>query len=292
MYFITNKEGFVIAASSKFISKLGSRDICSLSSILNDKLINFKEENNLSINGFDNSFRYTKSTLHSAFGELELYNLQENDIQTNIDDENIEYLKKIKEGAIVKEDNEYSIPDIPILKHEKETDNEKDNILKEIEDIEVTNITIKSDLNKIDEVDIKDKNDSYKESIAKIYPNSSTIEIKEDTHSEKIEEIHNTESEKLDTNSKELELKIPEIPKEAIEESYQTVKIETKDQKEEKTSLVIKEYLSDQIDNNNKEDNLSDIKITKKSIVDSEESELNSEKKKKGLFNRNIFSWG
>jgi HPt (histidine-containing phosphotransfer) domain-containing protein len=301
MYFITNKEGLIIAASSEFISKVGSRDVCSLSSMLSDKLINFKEDNILAINNCG-EFGYTKTDIYSAFGDLQLYRLLEKSKKALVeDDESIEYLKKIKEGSIVKEDNEYSVPDIAAIKDSKESaelPQERSNIIKEIEGIDVA--TPQNDT-KIDEIanikEIEDSNNQFKETIAKIDPSDPTAEI------EKIESIKPKETDapkeskqEIDVEAKEpLELKIPEIPEEAIKESYQTVKIDIKDDDEE-VSFVPKEYTSTQTQESI-EPAISEAKVTKEDIVDTTKDNIAQEKektqkKKKGLFSSGLFPWG
>jgi len=78
MYFLTNKEGLVIAASNNFLSALGSRDVCSISNVFNNKLITLDEDSKkLEISNKDLVFNYSKAAMYSAFGELTIYNLSE-----------------------------------------------------------------------------------------------------------------------------------------------------------------------------------------------------------------------
>ena len=115
MYFLTNKEGFIIAASNDFLSAIGSREICSISSMLHNQLI-VVEDDKLEIPNKSLKYDCSISSMYSAFGELKLYTLKE----IKEEDESIAYLRQIKSGKITKEDNEYSIPDIPILHKSKE----------------------------------------------------------------------------------------------------------------------------------------------------------------------------
>ncbi len=115
MYFLTNKEGYIIAASNDFLSTIGSREICSISSMLHNQLI-VVEDNKLKIPNKSLKYDCSISSMYSALGELKLYSLKE----IKEEDESIAYLKQIKSGKIAKEDNEYAIPDIPILHKSKE----------------------------------------------------------------------------------------------------------------------------------------------------------------------------
>jgi len=253
MYFITNNEGLIIAASSEFMSKVGSRDVCSLSNMLSDKLIDLKDDNELSIKNSDVEFSYTKTIVHSAFGDLELYRLLEKNRQTieAENDESIAYLKKIKEGSIVKEDNEYSVPNIPTLEEDK---NRSDNdVIKEIEE----------------------SNISYKESIAKIDPEDRTLEIE---RTNELEPQENT-------------IKIPEIPKEAIEES-----LNKKPESNTDTQINIdnlepeKAEVKDILSVIDTDDNKESTETTH--IVEEKTAEDSKKEKKQGLFSSNLFPWG
>ena len=120
MYFLTNKEDYIVAASSDFLTAIGSREICSISAMLQNQLITLDELNNkLNISNKDLEYDYKLSTMHSAFGNLNLYTLTAPVSNTQVDeDENIAYLKKIQEGTIEKKDNEYAIPTISTLQKE------------------------------------------------------------------------------------------------------------------------------------------------------------------------------
>jgi len=261
MYFITNNEDLIIAASSEFMSKVGSRDVCSLSNMLSDKLIDLKDDNELSIKNSNVEFSYTKTIIHSAFGDLELYRLLEKNRQTieAENDENIAYLKKIKEGSIVKEDNEYAVPNIPTLEEDRNKDKK---IIKEIEE----------------------SNLDYKESIAQISPEDITLDIEEKATETKDELLKEEES-----------LKIPEIPKEAIEESFNVVEnneniLDIAENDIKSNENIVK----DNIQTIKEELSLVDTIEDKKIEIDSKIEELLEDKKEKkqGLFSSNLFPWG
>ena len=250
MYFITNNEGLIIAASSDFMSKVGSRDICSLASMLNNKQISLQEDNKVKINNKNLEFKYDKTDIHSTIGDLKLYRLLDSNRQTKEaeDDESIAYLKKIKEGSIKKEDNEYEIPDIPVLHHDEK---------KEIKD-ESKQEEIKDELEEFKsqrEKEIKEIENAYKQSIAKINPEDKTIEIKQESTPDNdivsiIEDIEVKDSK---------DIKIPDIPKEAIAQitpEAKSIKEEIKEEVKEK-----KEQLQKEIDNLVKETKIDEVKI-------------------------------
>ena len=146
MYFLTNKEDYIVAASSDFLNAIGTREICSISAMLQNQLITLDKDNNkLNIPNKDLEYAYTISTMHSAFGNLNLYTLttptQEEQVE---EDENIAYLKKIQEGTVEKKDNEYAIPDIPTLhKETKEEVVETEKVALSEEAIKEETISIK-----------------------------------------------------------------------------------------------------------------------------------------------------
>ena len=118
MYFLTNNEDYIVAASSDFLTAICSRDVCSISTLLQNKLITIdKEQNRLTIANKDLDYEYETSNMHSAFGNLNLYTLT---TPSEIDktDETSEYLEKIQASKIEKKDNEYSIPTIATLTKE------------------------------------------------------------------------------------------------------------------------------------------------------------------------------
>ena len=135
MYFIVNKENFVIAASEKFLQKIGARDICLISSMYRDGSVVVDENSKeLKIIPKNISFDVEYSKLYSAFGELKHYRIysKENDVLEIKEEDNNSYLKKIKKGVIEKEDNEFDIPEIDTLKELKNIEPEpKESVAKQ-----------------------------------------------------------------------------------------------------------------------------------------------------------------
>jgi len=182
MYFLTNKDNLIVAASSDFLSAVGSREICSISSMLHNQLISTDKENNLlNISNKDLSFNYTTAIMHSAFGELTLYSLAKIEEQesTQQDDEDMAYLKKIKDGSIVHVDNEYSIPDIQILKKDTKKDIEKESSLaieqnSDKVDIE-KNLNIDESIEKLADTIVKEEQELKPINLASIKENEKEI---------------------------------------------------------------------------------------------------------------------
>ncbi len=113
MYFLTNKDGIIVAASNKLFSAIGARDICSIANMMKEQTIYIDEEKDeLKIPAKNLEFNFTKSVMHSSLGEFILYSLTEFK-EKSAEEENILHLKKIKEGVKEHEDNEFAIPDIP-----------------------------------------------------------------------------------------------------------------------------------------------------------------------------------
>ncbi len=138
MYFLVNSQNYIVAASNDFMQQLNSREFYRLSSMLKDKLIQIDEEKNkIKINNME--FNFSKTTMHSCFGDVILfhvYEVKESLLQTE-DDSNVEFLRQIKQKAIEKEDNEFEIPTIPSLQKEKEETPKEEELIKEIESIKV-----------------------------------------------------------------------------------------------------------------------------------------------------------
>ncbi len=118
MYFLTNKENYIIAASSDFLTTIGSRDVCSISAMLQNKLITL-EDNKLSIPNKDLEYECNISTMYSAFGNLNLYTLATISDNSKLEEE-ATLINKLQDTATEKKDNEYDIPDIPSL-HKSES---------------------------------------------------------------------------------------------------------------------------------------------------------------------------
>ena len=220
MYFLTNKEGLIVAASNDFLTTIGTREICSISSMLHNQLI-VVEDDKLEIPAKELKYDCSISTMYSAFGELKLYSLKE--IKQKVEDEDIAYLKELKSGKIEKDDNEYSIPEIPTL-HKESNEIEKE--LTE-ENKEQIDINLNEDLNSnIKEKDIKEVSTKLEElNDKKDELNKNFIEQR--SSNDKELELQ----EKLSDNLKELDLPI-ENDKEKTEE------IKEEDNKEKAEELI------------------------------------------------------
>jgi len=233
MYFLTNKEDLIVAASSNFLSTVGSREICSISSMLHNKLISPDKENNLlNIPNKELSFNYDSTVMHSAFGELTLYTLTniEKKEETQKDDENIAYLKKIKDGSIAHTDNEYSIPDIQILKKDAEK-NIKDSSITPEQNSDKANIeknlNIDDSIEKLADTIVKEEKKLEPISLADIEENSENlnkiVEKSVDTTKEELEPIELIDTE---NNTKKL--------KDEIKDSTIKLSIEDNETQQEK----------------------------------------------------------
>ena len=211
MYFLTNKEGLIIAASNDFLTTIGTREICSISSMIHNQLIMLKDDK-LEIPAKDLKYDCSISTMYSAFGELKLYSLKE--IEQKAEDEDITYLKQLKSGKIEKDDNEYSIPEIPTLHKES------DEIKKELteENKEQIDINLNEDLNS----DIKEKD--IKE-----------VSIKLEELNDKKDELNKNFIEQRSSNDKELELQ------EKLSDNLKELDISIENDKEKKAEIEIKE---------------------------------------------------
>jgi len=201
MYFLVNNQNLVVAASEKFLSTIGARDVCSVSHILNDKSIILDEENKeatLTLN--DLVYEYETSKLLSAFGELTVYRLvskQTKHLELE-DNDNISYLKKIKKGEVKKEDEEFDIPTISTNKEAKTLKTNKEDtpkILPSLEDSkETTNIENKETLDVIEEV----KKDEKQKEIQELEPIESNESLT--TEAKEIEPIELTKNIKEETS--------------------------------------------------------------------------------------------
>jgi HPt (histidine-containing phosphotransfer) domain-containing protein len=118
MYFITNSERYIVAASKEFLEKSGSRDLCAIASSLKDGTITLESDNSLfKASNFSEELNFESTKLFSAFGTLTLYTLNEiiEEPERNEEDESINYLKQLREGVIKKDDHEFSIPTISTI---------------------------------------------------------------------------------------------------------------------------------------------------------------------------------
>ncbi len=234
MYFIVNKENFVIAASEKFLQRIGARDICLISSMYKDGSIVIDEESkSIKILTKELNLDYEKSKLYSSFGELthfRLYDKEEKILEIEENDD-ISYLKKIKKGVIEKEDNEFDIPKIAALleepKEDKEdkkeaADDETPQIVSEIESIKILDQESEETKDNKQEA-IENKEELAKDEKIEDFNNEISLQIEE--KEEKIEDelaalksvVTQEDIENIET-SQDNEVEIPPIPIEKIRE--------------------------------------------------------------------------
>ncbi len=270
MYFLTNKENIIIAASNDILEEFGFKEFCSLATALNENIISLdKEEQTLQIDK-NALYSYNTHKMNSLLGEVTLYNIYKYEeepleLKTSLEaekkDEISETLLKTDENIQDKESKETIIPlkeetktnetlDIPFKieeniveektttpqTHLKSTEEIKEQEAKETtipfqeetKDNETLDIPLQLDEN------IKEENT---QSITK-EENTKTLDIpltlSENTTEEneklnlKEEKEELSEVSLLNTTDLELkpstinelevkELKIPEIPKEALE---------------------------------------------------------------------------
>ena len=226
MYFIVNKENFVIAASEKFIQKIGARDICLISSMYKDgSIVIDKENKSMKVVTKELEFDYEKSKLYSSFGELthfRLYDKEEKILEIEENDD-ISYLKKIKKGVIEKEDNEFDIPKIAAIQEDIEEKSDKEDnesskaipeIVSEIENINILNEEPKDDITKEDEnnTQVEKEDIELKDKVL----TQDNKELEESDNSK--EDILQKYDIKEDINQNEEEVQIPPIPVDKIRE--------------------------------------------------------------------------
>ena len=151
MYFITNNENYIVAASKDFLEQCGSRDLCAIASSLKDGVFHLESETNgFHAHNFEN-FEYKSSVLYSSFGTLTLYRILKKEEQidaSTIEDENINYLKQLKDGKIAKSDHEFSIPTIDSL--QKQTTTDDSSRAQKVQEIDTTQAD-KEPVNKTEE---------------------------------------------------------------------------------------------------------------------------------------------
>jgi len=263
MYFIINNENYVIAASEKFIQKIGARDICIISSMYKNGSIVIDEDNkSIKILTKELNLDFEKSKLYSSFGELTHFRLydKEDKILEIEENDDISYLKKIKKGVIEKEDNEFDIPKIAALKKEEEDTKElketaevaKDEIpeiINEIESIHILNEEPKEENIKTQQHEEQNINDTISQKDNEIDEliqlKDEILPIKDNEPSKDIKEIEpndNSENElislKEEIESNIEDIKIPPIPIDKVRE-----KQKRKEQLKQNKENEIKEKL-------------------------------------------------
>ena len=239
MYFLTNSEDYIVSASSNFLNAIGTREICSISTMLQNQLITIDKDNNkLNIPSKNLEYEYKISNMHSAFGNLNLYTLATPTEDKKID-ENIAYLKKIQEGTVEQKDNEYDIPTIDVLKKDKQKDTLIDNITPSGKNDTLEDSIIKSEDKSSYETKQKETTSFEDTQILEKSEHNELIEslksIGEESSIEKLadeiietgnkEEIEKKSIDNLENNNNKSEL------------TEQVVKIDNKEPKQKESSL-------------------------------------------------------
>ena len=258
MYFLTNKDGFIVAASQKLITALDSKDLCSISNALKSKLIKLnRDSNKIKISNKEIVFNYSKTTIYSLFGELTIYNLSEFKEPLNSEDENIAYLKKIKEESSNKSNIGYAMLNTSTIENSDKTFIK--NGLKRSKDLKTTIEKKESATEK------KAEADKLLDEIIKVDEKSkSLIEDKKETTStvaKDIVAIDNIKTadtpeavktfekdikivdKKIETSAKELEIKLKDSSKEILKELKN---IEPKESINKETDSINEPELSDE----------------------------------------------
>ncbi len=237
MYFLTNNENNIIAASSDFLTTIGSRDVCSISAMLQNKLI-ILDDSKLTIPNKDLEYECKISTMYSAFGNLNLHTLTTVSTDSKTEEETT-FINKLQDAATEKKDNEYDIPDIPTL-HKEET--------TKVEDTEV------------EEKPLDDVQTIHNES----------IELA-DENAESSKDEKEIDNETIDTK----ELEVSKENKEKVDTEDSKEKIETKEPKNNELIEILKNLDTD-TDNDEKSLNIStDNSIEKlaEELIDTENKE-------------------
>ncbi len=299
MYFLTNKEDYIVAASSDFLTAIGSREICSISAMLQNQLITLDELNNrLNIPNKDLEYSYNLSTMHSAFGNLKLFTLSTpiSDEKTE-EDENIAYLKKLQDGTVEQKDNEYAIPDIPTLHKEVKEEVKLPTADKvEIEpnkEVKIPEIP-KEAISKTEEIELPTTEKSEKKQEPTL--ENEELEVK-------IPEVPKVESanDELINSLKDIEIKTAEQTEIAIPEDKSIDKLadEIIKTKESKDTTEVEEILKEKeekvletFDNTEITDSVSIN--NHKDTIEEEQSTTNKKQKESGLrrITKKLFPWG
>ena len=260
MYFVTNNEDYIIAASKSFLDKIGQDDVCSISLALKNRDITILEDDELRVVDCDIEFKYSIIELHSVFGKLDMYKISLKDDIANIENENIEYLKKIKEGLIQTDDNEFSIPSIK--KEDISTKEQKEQDNKEYENLDVIKIFDNSD-----EIAKDDKSESIKirdYTISDIDENSNKTVIEESTIEDNKATTQSSGEELLKLINQEIEDSEDKDNKEDLSKIIETEEI-TKQEDEVEEKIIEIDSKDDNKDINQKESKKEGIsKLTSK----------------------------
>jgi len=308
MYFITNENNNIIAASKDCLEKFGSRDICSISKSINNRLIIIDNSNSkITFFNKEDEYNFAKTKIFSALGELYLYQLFINK-KTEVfsDDSDIEYLKKIKDGAVKRDDN-FSIPEIKTKKDETKDKKLEVSDKTEPKVIKITEDTIEDEVKdyahddreeldtKIDiaikELEIKEpKEQTKEETTPKLF--DSINEVEESTEVSKDIETKTFKNEVLEINEPKEEItKVEEVETKNestnldIIKELEKIETNTKDVLEEKTESL-KPNIEEKV-------NIQEVKEEPKENLNSK-IERKTKTKKSGLdfIKSKLFPWG
>jgi len=319
MYFITNSEGLIIAASENFLSAIGSREICSITTMLQDKSATLDSVDlKLSIPSKNLEYNYSVSNLHSALGKLSLYSLEdikEDEVAKEEEDENIAYLKKIKEGQAAKSDNEYDIPEIPTLmkdsveqetaldEHKNETiedkikESIKDEPTSEVDTNEILKVADYSNDEAIDKladeiVEEKEKSKSditldLEEALEKIgaknnVEDSELLTVADEESNNSLAEAIKAIEVESDKKEESLELQAKDIAKEA---EVDTSNLDNKD------TINVPEIPKEALEQELKEQESEKIVKIESSLEEADNKEVSKESRIKKI-TKKLFPWG
>ncbi|HGZ70744.1 MAG TPA: hypothetical protein ENK74_05045, partial [Nitratifractor sp.] len=318
MYFITNSENYIVAASKEFLEKSGSRDLCAIASSLKNGTVRLESETSLfKASNFSEDLRFESSKLFSAFGTLTLYKLSdiiEESKSIVEEDESINYLKQLREGVIKKDDHEFSIPTISTIQKSEVTPKVKDDIEKsdlvEESNSKVIEESIAPTISLEPETQIvEDKeNLTIKESISEsptVEPESyATVKLfgnhKSEQSEEKSEDTTTPETIKLteysseakenESNNDTIELVTPEKTQESVEKVEQ--ELTPVEEKEESENFDIKPLDEQQLIIEEKGE--EELKPLEKIAEVATGGEEESGSKNKGLnrLKEKLFPWG
>ncbi len=246
MYFISNNDDYIVAASKDFLEKSGSRDLCAIASALKDGLFTLENETKSFLANNFEDYEYEHTTLYSSFGNLTLYTIRKKEEKIEVspqDDESISYLKQLKEGLITKSDNEFSIPTIETLQKKetqsKETNEEtietKESLppisLEEKEEEEKSIVSQEQEENK---TEVKSDETSFE--TIKLFNNTLSEESEEENAPKDRIKLfdYDTGTNKIETPSLEQEITPEVAEKEEKNQEVQTLKIIQEDEEQNK----------------------------------------------------------
>jgi len=234
MYFITNSENYIVAASKDFLEKSGTRELCSIASALRDGTIRLDSENNLfKAHNFEEEMRYESSKLFSSFGTLTLYSLSNYINKEQEIDESINYLKQIKEGVVKTDDHEFSIPTINTIHKNRVTAADLEEEPKEQEQEKEIESPITETL-KIETTD-----EESKESLKEQSDSYETVKLFSNTHDEESDLSETKESIKLsDYASSDSKDASDEVQIKVEEDRTEKIDLEEKPHEEENKFVI------------------------------------------------------